>query len=147
MDEFSNLQTIDGEEEIARIIFSPSMVVGGNVAPSAFFLVKLRGDKPEGYLSVWRLALKVPNRENVKFPPRIQGDTLYGYAELNVCDCHNAAVGECRCAVKVNLKSPNQYHAGIYYTKGNERIVGECYDPAFVLFASVLAGQSVLVKI
>lgn len=143
-DESSKFMVVDDAEMIARIIFSPSMVSEGNIAPSAFFLVRLKNGNPEKELSVWRLKLRVPNRNNA-VKARIKGDELYGYAKLCVGDCHKTVVDEYRCKVKVNLNSPNQYHAGIYYTRGNEPVIGECYDPVFMMFTSCLASQSTLV--
>ena len=121
-DESSKFMVVDDAEMIARIIFSPSMVSEGNIAPSAFFLVRLKNGNPEKELSVWRLKLRVPNRNNA-VKARIKGDELYGYAKLCVGDCHKT----------------------VYYTCGNESVIGECYDPVFMMFTSCLASQSTLV--
>ena len=142
-----NLQIVADEEQIARIIFSPSMVNGDDVAPSAFFLVNLKNNRTEDYLSVWRLAIKVQSRENITFKPRKQGDTLFGYAGLSVEVCHTTNVASYKGTVKINSLSPNPYHAGIYYTNGNKAILGECYEPEFIMLASMLATQSNLVVI
>ncbi|WP_165154733.1 hypothetical protein [Parabacteroides sp. ZJ-118] len=141
------LQTLVDEEMIARILFSPSMILDGAISPSAFFLAILKSGDPESYLSVWRIALKVPSRENVKFKPRKEGDTLYGYAELSVGSCHRVKTQGYHCKVMVNPHSPNQYHAGIYYYRDEKPMIGASYAPEFVMMASYLASQSRLITI
>lgn len=143
----SELQLLVDEELIARIIFSPSMIFDGVVSPSAFFLTILNSGVPEDYISVWRTAIKVPSRENVKFKPRKKGDALYGYAELAVGSCHRAKARGYHCKVMVNPHSPNQYHAGIYYFHEKMPVVGVSYAPEFVMMASYLASQAHLIAI
>ena len=65
-------ENIMEEEDVARIIFSPSMIMNGNVSPSAFFMDELpRG--PERYVSVWRAFYRTPTMENVTFGARKGG--------------------------------------------------------------------------
>lgn len=142
----ANLRILDEKEQIARILFTPSMVLNDRVAPSAFALIDFKDGSHEDYLSVWRLALRVPLKENVTFHSRTDGDTFYGYAELNVGVCHNINVRDYRCKIKVNVNSPNKFHAGIYYTDGERALAGagDCYSPYFLMLASYLASKSTL---
>lgn len=143
----AGLLTLDEEEKIARIIFAPSMILDGRISPSAFFLSVMKDGTIEEYISVWRLALKIPSRQTVRFAPRKSGDSLYGYARLEVADCHHTVVRDYGCRVKVNPRSPNQYHAGIYYTGYAPASVGECSDPIFMMLASRLAAVSTLITV
>lgn len=145
--DISYFQVIDDKEDIGRIIFAPSMVCDDKVSPSAFYMVQLKNGNPEDYVSVWRLALKTPSRDNVKFPPRNPEDSLFGYASLKVRDCHTASFNNHKCSIMVNPNSPNQFHAGIYYSNGDMPIIGRCYEPSFLLLTSYLAEKSELIKI
>lgn len=139
----SNLVQVDDDEHVARIIFSPSMVADGDLTFAAFCLVRLESGTSEDYLSVWRTKLKTPTKDNVTFKPRKTGDSLYGYADLHVKRCH--AINHEGYSGLVRVKSKNHFHAGIYYTKGESTVVGECYDPDFMIFASLLAAESQLI--
>lgn len=139
----SNLIQVDDDEHVARIIFSPSMVVDGELTFTAFCLVKLASGTPEDYLSVWRTKLKTPAKDNVTFRPRKPEDSLYGYADLHVKKCHE--ISHEGYSGLVRVKSKDHFHAGIYYTKDGTPVVGECYDPDFMIFASLLVTESRLV--
>ena len=70
-------------EQLARIIFSPSMVLGEVVAPSAFNLVRLKSGTDEDYVSVNRMDYWEPSYENCrKYRPRIEGLQLAMYGKV-----------------------------------------------------------------
>lgn len=80
-------------EQLARIIFSPSMVLGEVVAPSAFNLVRLKSGTDEDYVSVNRMDYWEPSYENCrKYRPRIEGDRIAGYAKLTAGDVRRSHV-------------------------------------------------------
>jgi hypothetical protein len=142
-DELHDIAKIDESEDIARIIFSPSMVEEGKVSASAFFMDDLKSG-PEEYVSVWRLGRRVPTKDNVKFSPRHDGDTLVGYATLNVSACHKIDFTECKASIKPHPSKQNPAHAGIHYTKGACRLIGKCQDPDFLMLTTILANMCTL---
>lgn len=80
-------------EQLARIIFSPSMVLGEVVAPSAFNLVRLKSGTDEDYVSVNRMDYWEPSYENCrKYRPRIEGDRIAGYAKLTAGDVRQSSI-------------------------------------------------------
>jgi hypothetical protein len=137
-DELYDIAKIDESEDIARIIFSPSMIEDGKVSASAFFMDDLMSG-PEEYVSVWRLKYRVPSMDNVKFSPRHDGDKLVGYATLNVSACHKTDYIECKAHIKPHPSKRNSAHAGIHYTKGACRIIGKCQNPDFLMLTTILA--------
>ncbi len=140
----SKLYDVDESEEVARVLFSPTMVNEGRVSRNAFFLEKLKSGKWEPYLSVWRTKFLTPTKENVTFPPRNPGDELYGYATIDVETIHNQDILDCSARVKRNSKDCNHYHVGVYYTLNSTPIVGECDDPGFMALTKALANNATL---
>lgn len=137
-------ENIMEEEDVARIIFSPSMIMNGNVSPSAFFMDELpRG--PERYVSVWRAFYRTPTMENVTFGARKGGDSLAGYAIIGVWVCHSTCYEDYKTQIKPHPSKSNPAHAGIHVTKGAETIKGQCYDPGYLMLATMLAGKCTLV--
>ena len=132
------------DEEVARIIFSPSMIEGDKVAPSAFFMDNLR-NRQETYISVWRCSSRMPSIENVTFRPRRDGDTLAGYAKINVSECHTIRFEDYHAHVMPHPSKGNPAHAGIHVGRGTEPIKGQCYDPGYLMFATMIAGKCTLV--
>ena len=71
---------IEDIENVARAIFSPKMIIDGEIQPEAF---RLRSSISENYLSVMRMS--VPSWvEDVKKIPQRKNRKLYGFAEMNV---------------------------------------------------------------
>lgn len=138
------LYDVNESEEVARILFSPTMVSEGRISRNAFFLEKLKSGKWEPYLSVWRTKFRVPSEDNVKFPPRTPGDELYGYATLTVATIHAQDLTDCKARVKRNVKDCNYYHVGVYYTLNDMPIVGECDEPEFMALTKALANNATL---
>lgn len=118
------------DEELDRIIFSPSMVTDGIVSYSAFTLIVLNSGQNESYLSVFRALYWNRLPSGVTFPPRKKEDTLYGYATLFASDYRNAKIENIYCTVK--QWGRKRYHAGVQYFNGGMTIKGECDDPDFI---------------
>lgn len=136
---------VDESEEVARILFSPSMVCGERISRNAFFLERLKSGVWEKYLSVWRTLYKIPTRENVTFSPRIAGDEVYGYATLIVGTIHSQNILDCMARVRRNVKNEKHYHVGVYYELSSQPVVGECDDPSFMALTMALANKAILV--
>lgn len=76
-----SLNFISDEEQVARILFSPSHIAEGRVSPKAFRLEILRGGA-EDYVSVLRDEENKLKDVSAKFIPRTKGDEIYGYTLL-----------------------------------------------------------------
>jgi hypothetical protein len=138
------LYEVPESEEVARILFSPSMVSEGRISRNAFFLERLSSGRWEDYLSVWRTLYKLPSRENVTFPPRKAGDEAYGYATLTVATIHAQDIFDCTARVKNLVKDATHYHVGIFYQLSAKPVVGQCDDPAFMALTMALANRATL---
>lgn len=134
---------VDETEEVARILFAPSMVKGGRVTAMAFALTILASGDDEEYLSVWRIKIRVPNRENANFPPREKNDTLYGYAVLTVAMIHKQDIANFTARVKRKSRNPNTHHVGIYYTLNSKQIIGKHMPPGLLLLLGRIAKNAV----
>ncbi|WP_289763526.1 hypothetical protein [uncultured Duncaniella sp.] len=134
------------EEHIARVVFSPSMVVDGKLAPTAFKL-RMLGSGPETYVSVWRQDFMIPTKENTKDINIPEENILFGYASINVGECRSIKLGGVTVDVKSYPNKKHPYHAGICFSKFSERIKGLCQDPEFIGATKVLANRSVLIAI
>lgn len=84
---FSN--RVDSEERVARIIFSPSYIYNGRVAPTAFRWEVLPSGDAEDYVSVLRGCSNSLEEDTRFFRPRTKGDMRYGYTLLNVGEVRN----------------------------------------------------------
>lgn len=79
----SVVNIVSDDEKVARVIFSPSYIYNGRVAPSAFRWEILPSGDAEDYISVLRCNIKDNLDEQTKnFRARTEGDTRYGYAVL-----------------------------------------------------------------
>ena len=81
-EKFSDI--VASEEDVARIIFSPSYIYNGRVAPTAFRWEILPSGTVEDYISVLRGNVSNLDAETRSFKARKEGDTRYGYALLKV---------------------------------------------------------------
>lgn len=131
---------INDEENIARVVFSPLMVEDGDVSPSAFFLRDLK--PPEDYVSVFRHNYIEPTIENVSMIHPPKGNSIYGYALLNVGVCRGISYKEIIIDVLSHPSRSNPFHAGIHYSKSGTVIKGKCTDPDFIIVAGMLANSS-----
>lgn len=75
---------IDSSELVARVIFSPSYIYNGRVAPTAFRWEVLPSGTAEDYISVLRGKTELLIEQTKNFKARTVGDVRYGYALLNV---------------------------------------------------------------
>lgn len=141
----SDLYEVDEIEEIARILFEPSMVERDDrISHNAFFLERMNSGDWEKYLSVWRTLYRVPTRDNAKtIKARRPGDKLYGYGTLSVRVVHSAGIGlDAEARVYRESKNPKAYHVGIFYTLDQKPIKGECDDPDFLELTMNLAAET-----
>lgn len=145
----SEMFVVDDSEEIARVIFEPSMVDGEDrISRNAFFLERLQSGDWESYLSVWRTLYRVPTWENTeKINARTPGDKRYGYGTLNVGVVHSSCENlEAKAKVWREKKNPKAHHVGIYYYLKGEPIKGFCDDLDFLELTMTLAAEAVLFK-
>lgn len=108
------IQDIGNEEDVARILFSPSHIFEGRVSPKAFKLDFLKG-KAEDYISVLRYDAEQLEYVSSVFRPRTEGDTRYGYTYLNVQDLRelNDELDNREVAVLPKPSKRLPFHAGI----------------------------------
>lgn len=137
------LTPVGDDEEIARLIYTPSMIEDDCVSFGAFILGRLKSGKDEEYLSVWRTKYRLPTKKKAKkVKPRQPGDVLYGYASLTVGDVHGIENDSCVAMVLNKDKDTEQYHVGIYYTLNGIPLNGASEDPDFLMLAMDLAAIS-----
>lgn len=140
--ELSLPENISNDEDIARVVFSPSMVEDGEISPSAFFLRDLR--IPEDYVSVFRHNYIVPTLENVSMIHPPKDNSIYGYALLKVSFCRQVSHKDIVLSVLSHPSKSNPFHAGIHFSKSGVAIKGTCMDPDFIIVAGILANESKL---
>lgn len=134
---------VEDAEDLARIIFAPSMVCNGRVSPTAFSMAELPNGS-ESYVSVWRMSIKTPTKDNVDFPPRKDTDDLVGYAKLNAGQCRKISFEDCH--VEIHQHGKNLYHAGIEYTESNKRIKGVCRTFSFLMVTKMLSTKAKFIR-
>ncbi len=83
---------VGSEENVARIIFSPSFIYEGRVSPTAFRWEMLPSGTVEDYISVLRGNTSNLDAKTRSFKARTQGDTRYGYALLSVSAIRNIQI-------------------------------------------------------
>ena len=83
---------VGSEENVARIICSPSFIYEGRVSPTAFRWEMLPSGTVEDYISVLRGNTSNLDAETRSFKARTQGDTRYGYALLSVSAIRNIQI-------------------------------------------------------
>lgn len=142
-----NKYEIDEKEEIARVVFAPSMINGDRVSSTAFELVDEINGSPEDYLSVWRTLIRIPSHKTVKFPPRTPGDKLYGYATLNTKEVNDINYDGCTSHVWSEIPHKNNFHVGIYYELDGNPVAGRSNDLRMDMVTSILASKSQLIII
>lgn len=130
---------VNNDEELARVMFSPSMLHGNEVSPSAFNMTHLpNGD--ETYVSVNRLKYGPVTKESViKIKPRNQGDEVCGYAQINTGKIRSVKTDKITIDVKPRPSKYNKSHAGIFYTQDNKLIKGICESIDFLQVTTMLA--------
>lgn len=108
-------KTVSDDEDVARIIFSPSYIYKGHVAPTAFRWEMLPSGHTEDYISVLRGNTSLLGNQTKSFRARTKGDTRYGYALLRVGNVRGITFDGIDCTIDVqsfpSKAHPN--HAGI----------------------------------
>ena len=120
-------QIVGDEENVARVIFSPSYIYNGRVAPTAFRWNVLPSGDAEDYISVLRGDVSNLEIDTRHFKARVEGDVRYGYALLRVGDIRKIGNGNATSVgTKVDVMSfpsklhPN--HAGIVVEIDNKLV-------------------------
>lgn len=119
---------VSDNEKVARVIFSPSYIYKGRVAPTAFRWEKLPSGDAEDYISVLRCYVEDNIDEQTRnFRARAEGDTRYGYAMLQtkaIREIKNNPFLENHVGIDVlpfpSKRLPN--HAGIVVDIDNNRV-------------------------
>lgn len=109
-------------EDVARMLFSPLFISDGILSQKAFTLDVISN---ESYISVLRPA--IASFENDMDGIRKEGNTLYGYALLNVGEIRHHQFG-LKNPVKLDVLPRNagkrKSHAGIFATIGQQKVKG-----------------------
>ena len=117
-----SLDYVSDSEDVARILFSPLFVCDGVLSQKAFTLEDATN---ETYISVLRTSM--PSFYKDMEGIRNEGNSLYGYALLNVGEIRN---------IKFDLQEPvlldvlpraagkRKSHAGIFATIGKQKVRG-----------------------
>jgi len=118
---------VGDEERVARVIFSPSYIYNGRVAPTAFRWDVLPSGDAEDYISVLRGDASELDTETRHFKARVEGDERYGYALLGVGHIREIGIDNHEIAeTKVDVLSlPSKHHpnhAGIVVDIAKERV-------------------------
>ena len=109
------IDKIEDDEQVARILFSPSHIYAGRVSPKAFKLENLRGG-PENYISVLRDDVSKLAEVTKKFRPRHEGDTKYGYTLLSASQVRTLddEIAERHVTLEPKPSKNLPWHAGIF---------------------------------
>lgn len=135
-----DVSKIDKNEQVARILFSPSHIYEGRVSPKAFKLEMLRGGA-EDYISVLRY--DADELENVSsiFRPRVVGDQRYGYTFLVAKDIFDLNEEFSNREVSL-LPKPSKrlpFHAGIFLSLDGKLQTANDLSPEIDYFQKELA--------
>lgn len=111
---------ISNTENVARAIFSPKMIVNGEILPEAF---RLRTSISENYLSVMRISIS-SWIEDIKQIPQRKNRKLYGFAEMNVDEIRGIQLNRVVYDVRECPSESVPSHAGIFITVNGEDLIG-----------------------
>lgn len=134
------------EEKVARVIFSPSYIYKGRVAPTAFRWEVLPSGDAEDYISVLRCNAESNIDEQTRnFRARTEGDSRYGYAVLetnSIRNIKNNPVFENSIGIDVlpfpSKRLPN--HAGIVVDINDSRVTANTpVTPELMFIQKMLA--------
>ena len=122
MDRVVNPDVVADWEDVARILFSPLFISEGILSQRAFMLEDAFG---ETYISVLRVVMECfeSDIEGIKR----EGNTLYGYAQMNVGSIRGAVVPdhpEIKFDVLPRNAGKRKSHAGIFTTIDNMQVKG-----------------------
>jgi hypothetical protein len=107
-------------ENVARAIFSPRMIIDGELQPEAF---GLRAHINEDDLSVVRTSVTTW-LDDIKLIPQGKNRQLYGYAEMNVGEIRNIQLKNVTYDVAEVSNENVKSHAGIFIQVNRESLVG-----------------------
>ena len=111
---------IEDIENVARAMFSPKMVINGEIQPEAF---RLRASVSESYISVMRMS--VPTWiEDIKHIPQRKNRRLYGFAEMNAGEIRHIRLNNVSYDVQECSSESLPSHAGIFITVNGENLIG-----------------------
>lgn len=111
---------ISNEENVARVLFSPRMILEGKVIPVAF---ELRESINENYLSVLRTSVETWEKEMMNIPQR-KNRQLFGYALMNAGEIRNLKLNDVIYDVQPYPTEIMKSHAGITITYKNQLLQG-----------------------
>lgn len=139
---YFNLEHVDDNEMLARIVFSPSMVVDGRLSPSAFNLARLKSGRYEKYVSVTRKGTEEIDKKDYEYiKPRIEGDVMDGFALVKTADVRSIVFENITIEVKPKPSEKNPRHAGIFYSQDGTLIRGESEPEELLIVTSMLANK------
>lgn len=111
---------IEDKENVARAIFSPKMVINGEIQPEAF---RLRASISEDCLSVMRMSF--PSWiDDIKRIPQRKNRKLYGFAEINVGEIRHIHLQNVSYDVLECHSESAPSHAGIFISVNGENLIG-----------------------
>ena len=111
---------VKNKENVARAIFSPRMIVDGEIQPETFCL---RAAISEEYLSVMRMSV-ASWQDDIRNIPQRKNRRLFGFAEMNVREIRNIQLKRVKYDVKECDNEKLLSHAGIFITVDGERLIG-----------------------
>lgn len=134
------ISKIGENENVARILFSPSHIFEGRVSPKAFKLEMLKGGA-EDYISVLRYNADELAEVSSIFRPRSADDQRYGYTYLLAKDViglnDEFQTREVQLLPKPSKRLP--YHAGIFLTLDGKLQTASDISPEIDYFQKELA--------
>lgn len=135
-----DVSKIDKNEQVARILFSPSHIYEGRVSPKAFKLEMLKGGA-EDYISVLRYDAEELEDVSAIFRPRVVGDQRYGYTFLMAKDIFDLDEEFSNREVDL-LPKPSKrlpFHAGIFLSLDGKLQTANDLSPEIDYFQKELA--------
>ena len=125
-----SIDKIDDDEQVARILFSPSHIYHGRVSPRAFRLEHLK-NTAEDYISVLRDDESQLENVSTFFRPRTEGDVRYGYTLLNAAEVHSLdkEINERSVLLKPKPSKRLPWHAGIYLYLSGKLQTADDFSP------------------
>lgn len=120
---------VDDSEQLARVIFSPSMESGGIVNYAAYTLTLA----DEQGVSMWRLIEDAPTRETTRhMHPRVEGDEITGYGEISATDCKAAVTSSFTLDIHVGKKANRRKHAELRLSYQEAPVTGDADYPGLM---------------
>ena len=117
---------VEDDERVARVLFAPSYISEGRVAPTAFRWYRFKNGEVEDYISVLRDNGGEIEKQSRKFTARDDGDVRYGYTWLSAKDIRliNEVIIDSKVCLhpRPTKRLPN--HAGIYVYIGEQLVDG-----------------------